>query len=63
MENINFLKTLNLYNTNSMWCGKLYFGTLVEKKKIQSKYNVIVSKFKMFLEIGKYVHKHYDSII
>jgi hypothetical protein len=25
-------------------------------KKIQSKYNVIVSKFKMFLEIERYVH-------
>jgi hypothetical protein len=46
-----------------MWCCKLYFGTFVDKKVVQSKYNVIVSKFKMFLEIEKYVHNHYDFII
>jgi hypothetical protein len=46
-----------------MWCGKLYFGTFVDKKIIHWKYNVIVSKFKMFLKIEKYVHNHYDFMI
>jgi hypothetical protein len=63
VENIYFLKTLKKININSMWCGKLYFGTFVDKKRIQSKYNVIISKFKMLLEIERYVHNHYDFII
>jgi hypothetical protein len=46
-----------------MWCGKLYYGTFVNKKRVQSKYNVIVSKFKMLLKIKSYVHNHYDFII
>jgi len=46
-----------------MWCGNLYFGTFVDKKRVQSKYNVIISKFKMLLEIERYVYNHYDFII
>jgi hypothetical protein len=57
------LKTLNFYTTNSMWSGKLYFRIFIEKKIVQSKYNVIVSKFKMLLEIGSYIHNYYDFII
>jgi hypothetical protein len=63
VEIIKFIKTLNFYSSNSMWCGKLYIGTFVEKKIEQSKYNVIISKFKMLLEIGRYVQNHYDFII
>jgi hypothetical protein len=46
-----------------MWCGKSYSWTFVDKKIVQSKYNVIVSKFKKKLEIERYVHNHYDFII
>jgi hypothetical protein len=46
-----------------MWCGKLYLETFVDKKRVQSKYNVIVSKFKFFKQIEMYVHNHYDFII
>jgi hypothetical protein len=46
-----------------MSCDKLYSTLFVDKNKIQSKYDVIVSKFKMFLELQRYVHNHYDSII
>jgi hypothetical protein len=63
VENIILKNKINFNSINSMWCGKLYFGTFVEKKRVQSKYNVIVFKFKMFFEIGSYVHNHYDFII
>jgi hypothetical protein len=38
-------------------------GCSLIRKRVQSKYNVIVSKFKMFFEIERYVHNHYDIII
>jgi len=35
-------------------------GRSLIKKRVKSKYNVIISKFKKNLEIERYVHNHYD---
>jgi hypothetical protein len=58
-----FFHTLNFYSSNSMWCDKLYYGTFVDNKIVQSKCNVIISKFKMLSKIERYVHNHCDFII
>jgi len=58
VENINFFILLIPCDVVSY-----VLGHLLIKKRVQSKYNVIVSKFKMFFKIERYVHNQYDFII
>jgi hypothetical protein len=56
MEIFYFFKTLSFDSINIMWHGKLYIGTFVDTNKVQSKYNVIISKFKLLFILECYVH-------
>jgi hypothetical protein len=46
-----------------MCCIKLFTMTFGVMAKVQSKYNVIISKLKTFLELKGWFHVDYDFII
>jgi hypothetical protein len=56
MENFDFFKTWSFDSIYIMWHGNLYTGTFVDTNKVQSKYNVIISEFKLLFLLECYVH-------
>jgi hypothetical protein len=51
-ENFSFFKKSKFVGTNTMYCIiKLFVETFGVMAKVQSKYNVIISKSKSFLDL------------
>jgi len=63
VEFFHFFKTSKFDGINTMCCVNMFIGTFIVMARIQSNYNVIISKSKILLELVGWYHVDYDFII